>query len=68
MASTARSSESEVEVYAERVAVESCTLLRSGKFMWDYGYLWQIMTWPEAYEPWEVERAKKLLPHGSHAR
>jgi len=53
--------ESEVIAYAERVAVESCTLLRSGKFMWDYGYLWQIMTWPEAYEPWEVERAKKYF-------
>ena len=44
-----KKSESEVEHYAERVAVESCTLLRSGKFMWDYGYLWQIMTFPEAY-------------------
>ena len=53
--------ESEVIAYAERVAVESCTLLRSGKFMWDYGYLWQIMTFPEAYEPWEVERAKKYF-------
>ncbi|MCF7788446.1 MAG: right-handed parallel beta-helix repeat-containing protein [Prosthecobacter sp.] len=56
-----KSSESAVTAYAERVAVESCTLLRSGKFMWDYGYLWQIMTWPEAYEPWEVERAKKYF-------
>jgi hypothetical protein len=56
-----RKSESEVEHYAERVALESCTLLRSGKFMWDYGYLWQIMTFPEAYEPWEVERAKKYF-------
>jgi hypothetical protein len=54
-------SESEVEHYAERVAIESCTLLRSGKFMWDYGYLWQIMTFPEDYEPWEVERAKKYF-------
>lgn len=56
-----KKSESEVEFYAERVAVESCTLLRSGKFMWDYGYLWQILTWPEAYEAWEVERAKKYF-------
>ncbi|MCB1207758.1 MAG: right-handed parallel beta-helix repeat-containing protein [Verrucomicrobiales bacterium] len=56
-----KSSESEVEVYADRVAVESCTLLRSGKFMWDYGYLWQIMTWPEAYEPWEVDRAGRYF-------
>jgi len=56
-----KSGESEVEHYAERVALESCTLLRSGKFMWDYGYLWQIMTFPEAYDPWEVERAKKYF-------
>ncbi|MDZ4403067.1 right-handed parallel beta-helix repeat-containing protein [Prosthecobacter sp.] len=56
-----KKSESEVITYAERVAVESCTLLRSGKFMWDYGYLWQIMTFPEAYEPWEVERARKYF-------
>ncbi len=54
----AKGSESEVAAYAERIAMESCTLLRSGKFMWDYGYLWQIMTWPEEYEPWEVVRAR----------
>ena len=57
----AKGSESGVAVYAERIAVESCTLLRSGKFMWDYGYLWQIMTWPEEYEPWEVERARRYF-------
>ena len=53
--------ESDVKAHAERVAVESCTLLRSGKFMWDYGYLWQIMTFPESYEPWEVERVRKYF-------
>jgi hypothetical protein len=56
-----KKSEADVEFYAERVAVESCTLLRSGKFMWDYGYLWQIVTFPEHYEPWEVERARKYF-------
>ena len=56
-----RSSESAVEAYAERVVLESCTLLRSGKFMWDYGYLWQILTWPEDFEPWEVERARRYF-------
>jgi hypothetical protein len=56
-----KGSESEVTAYAGRVAVENCTLLRSGKFMWDYGYLWQIMTWPEEYEPWEVERARRYF-------
>jgi hypothetical protein len=54
-----KGSEGEVIAPAQRVAVESCTLLRSGKFMWDYGYLWQILTWPERYEAWEVERARK---------
>ncbi len=53
--------EDPVEIYAERVVLENCTLLRSGKFMWDYGYLWQIMTYPEAYEAWEVERARKYF-------
>ena len=53
--------EQEVEAWAERVVLESCTLLRSGKFMWDYGYLWQILTWPEHYEAWEVARAKKYF-------
>jgi len=53
--------ESQVAAPAERIALESCTLLRSGKFMWDYGYLWQILTFPESYEAWEVERAKKYF-------
>jgi len=56
-----RGSESEVVTFAERVHVESCTLLRSGKFMWDYGYLWQVIVWPEDYEPWEVERARRYF-------
>jgi hypothetical protein len=54
-------SESEVETYAERVRVENCTLLRSGKFMWDYGYLWQHVVWPEDYEPWEAARARQYF-------
>jgi hypothetical protein len=56
-----KGSESEVEAYAERVTLENCTLLRSGKFMWDYGHLWQILTWPEEYETWEVERARRYF-------
>lgn len=56
-----KGSESEVATFAERVHVESCTLLRSGKFMWDYGYLWQVIVWPEDYEPWEVERARRYF-------
>lgn len=56
-----KSSESEVTAWAERVVLDGCMLLRSGKFMWDYGYPWQIMTWPEAYEPWEVQRARRYF-------
>ncbi len=56
-----KDSESEVEAWAERVTIENCTLLRSGRFMWDYGYLWQILTWPEEYEVWEVDRARRYF-------
>lgn len=56
-----KGSEGRVLAWAERVVLDSCTLLRSGKFMWDYGYLWQIVTWPEDYEAWEVERAWKYF-------
>lgn len=41
-----KGSEREVETFARNVTVENCTLERSGKFMWDYGYLWQITVWP----------------------
>ena len=50
-----KGSEREVETFARNVTVENCTLERSGKFMWDYGYLWQITVWPEDYN--EAERA-----------
>ena len=53
--------EPDVETYAERIRIENCTLLRSGKFMWDYGYLWQHLVWPEDYEPWEAERAQRYF-------
>lgn len=50
-------SEREIVTHARHVTVENCTLERTGKFMWDYGYLWQQVLWPEDYEVWEVERA-----------
>jgi Periplasmic copper-binding protein (NosD) len=50
-----KSNEREVTIYARNVTVENCTLERTGKFMWDYGYLWQITVWPEDYN--EAERA-----------
>lgn len=52
-----KGSESEIESYARNVTIEDCTLERTGKFMWDYGLLWQQTVWPEDFEPWEVERA-----------
>ena len=53
--------EREVLTYASGVTISDCTLLRSGKFMWDYGYLWQQLVWPEDYAPWEVERARRYF-------
>ena len=53
-------SESEVESYARNVTVDNCTLIESGKFMWDYGYLWQIVTFPEHYEPVESPVRNRL--------
>ena len=50
-----KGSDREIETYARNVTIENCTLERSGKFMWDYGYLWQITVWPEEYS--EAERA-----------
>ena len=56
-----RGSEREVETFARNVTVENCTLERSGKFMWDYGYLWQITVWPEDYNDAERAMAAKYF-------
>lgn len=56
-------SESDVVNYASDVTVENCTLLDSGKFMWDYGYLWQITVWPEEHTERERALAAKYFPH-----
>lgn len=39
-----KGSEREVEKHATNVSLDNCTLIDSGRFMWDYGLLWQIMT------------------------
>ena len=54
-------SDREVETFARNVTVENCTLERSGKFMWDYGYLWQITVWPEDYDERERAMAAKYF-------
>ncbi len=56
-----KGSERDVETYARNVTVENCTLERSGKFMWDYGYLWQITVWPEEYNDDERKMAAKYF-------
>ena len=58
-----KSSESGIDTYARNVTVENCTLERSGKFMWDYGYLWQITVWPEDYHEAERAMAAKYFRH-----
>ena len=55
LGAAAPGSDRDVATFARNVTVEHCTLERSGKFMWDYGFLWQITVWPEDYG--EVERA-----------
>jgi hypothetical protein len=47
----------EVAVFAERVSVRDCELIECGKFMWDYGYLWQILVWPEDYPAYQRKMA-----------
>jgi hypothetical protein len=44
-----------VQTYARDITISDCHFARSGKFMWDYGLLWQITIWPEEYD--ERERA-----------
>jgi hypothetical protein len=58
-----KGSDREVETYARNVTVENCTLERSGKFMWDYGYLWQITVWPEDYNADQRAMAAKYFRH-----
>lgn len=58
-----KGSDREVETFARNVTVENCTLERSGKFMWDYGYLWQITVWPEEYSAAERAMAAKYFRH-----
>lgn len=56
-------SQHDVDSYVEGVRLDECRLLRTGKFMWDYGYLWQIIVWPEEATPRERELAKTYFRH-----
>lgn len=55
-------SESEVERYATDISVVNCRFIDSGTFMWDYGYLWQVMTWPKEHTALERELAARYFP------
>ena len=44
------------------VDVSGCTFENSGKFMWDYGYLWQRIVFPEYHSEEETLNAYKYMP------
>ncbi len=53
----------DVATFARHVTVDNCTFLRSGKFMWDYGYLWQVTVWPEDFTTAERALAARYFRH-----
>ena len=66
-----KANERGVLTYAKGIHVTDCRLERTGKYMWDYGYLWQITVWPEEYGPTEHANARKyfrndLVKEGVH--
>ena len=50
------------EKYAEYVDIRDCQFLKCGKFMWDYGYLWQHAVFAHEYDPQAVANAYDYLP------
>jgi hypothetical protein len=55
--------ERSVQTYARNIRITDCRLERTGKYMWDYGYLWQIMVWPEEYGTVEHGHAQRYFRH-----
>ena len=47
--------------FASNVSVLNCNLMNSGKFMWDYGYLWQIIVFADESTPAQLAMAKKYF-------
>jgi hypothetical protein len=58
-----KGSKKEILTYAKDVRVTDCRLERTGKYMWDYGFLWQITVWPEEYGAAEHAHAAKYFRH-----
>ncbi len=48
--------------YASQVDIRDCRFVRCGKFMWDYGYLWQHAVFAHEYAPDAVANAMAYLP------
>ncbi|MGM9682084.1 MAG: NosD domain-containing protein [Eubacteriales bacterium] len=46
----------------KNVDIKSCCFENSGKFMWDYGYLWQRIVFPEHHSSKEISDAYKYMP------
>lgn len=44
------------------VDVKGCTFENTGKFMWDYGYLWQRIVFPEHHTETEIANAYRYMP------
>jgi hypothetical protein len=55
--------ERSVQTYARNIRITDCRLERTGKYMWDYGYLWQIMVCPEEYGAVEHGHAQRYFRH-----
>lgn len=47
--------------FATNVSIENCTLINSGKFMWDYGFLWQIIVFSKEYNNDALKMAHKYF-------
>ena len=44
---------------ASDIAVTNCNFIRCGKFMWDYGYLWERLAFPELFTQEERRTAER---------
>lgn len=51
-----------LRVPARRIDVTDCSFSDSGKFMWDYGYLWQRIVFPEYHTAEEISNAYRYMP------
>jgi len=50
------------DLFAECVDIRDCHFENCGKFMWDYGYLWQHAVFAHEYTPQAVANAFRYIP------